>query len=61
MATAINHTREYALQLKLMVHSKRTLRDKGFVLEPLNEAELAKKLRCVRCNKRATLFPAPFS
>lgn len=59
MAT-IDPTPEYVKQLLSMVHSKTRLKGKGFDLQRLNQTELLKKLRCVRCNKRGTTTIPPF-
>ncbi|CAN8099988.1 unnamed protein product [Discula destructiva] len=59
---AINPTPEYIQQLLSLVHSRKLLRDKGYSLNPLNDVELAKKLRCARCTKRPKTVgkPEPF-
>lgn len=49
---AINPTPEYVAHLLSMAHSPNELSSKGFVLKPLSPAELLKKARCDKCNKR---------
>lgn len=51
MAT-IDPTPEYVAHLLSMTHSPNELSSKGFVLQPLSPAELLKKARCDKCNKR---------
>ncbi|EXJ58239.1 hypothetical protein A1O7_05664 [Cladophialophora yegresii CBS 114405] len=46
-------------KLRLLCHSQKELKKEGYVLKPLDVAQIEAKLRCIKCGKRASRKPVP--
>lgn len=48
---SIKHSNEYMLKLRSLIHSERILKENGYVMQPLNDRDLARKRKCLYCKK----------